>query len=177
MHSSQLHRWCSGASVFFAQCQESKPGNPLRFKVVTFPFRMPWRITLLFSSCLASSWVKALPVEGTLEATAAAASREKQGKWRAGGQKYSDTVRNDPHHCLAPLCSSHLCSLPSPSGNTEQILLTSVWATRRAVAEGDGRPVHDSFSLFFPAIPLSPSLPLTPLKTEENKGRDRRKAI
>lgn len=86
---------------------------------------------------------------------------KKAGKgkgWKV--KKYSDAVRNDPHHCLAPLRSSHLTSLCSSSGNTKQILLTSVWSTQLAVAEEDRQPVHDSFSLPL-SPPLSPALSLT----------------
>ena len=73
---------------------------------------------------------------------------------------------------LAPLRCSHGCSLPSLSGNTEQILLTSVWPTCRAVAEGDGQPVHDSFSLFsFSLLLFFPlSFPPTPLRQRRTKG-------
>lgn len=42
-HSSQLHRWCSRAVVFFTQCQESKPANPLRYEVLcTFCSELHW---------------------------------------------------------------------------------------------------------------------------------------
>lgn len=120
--------------------------------------------------------------------SSAAASRWRQGKGRAGRQKYSATVRNDPHHGLAPLCSSHLCSLRLSSGNTKQILLTSVWSTRRAVAEEDRQPVHDSFSLcsslslsavlcllllFLYFFPLS--LPPTPTRQRRTKGETEEK--
>lgn len=43
MHSSQLYRWCSRAVVFFTQCQERKPANPLRFEVAcSFPSEFHW---------------------------------------------------------------------------------------------------------------------------------------
>lgn len=125
--------------------------------------------------------------------SSAAASWRRQGKGRAGREKYSDSVRSDPHHGPAtPLCSSHFCSLRSSSGNTKQIPLTSVWSTRQAVAEEDRQPVHDSFPLSLSlSLLLCLSLPFSlfyfclyfslypshSLKTEENKGRDRRKAI
>lgn len=183
-HSRQLHTWCSGASVFFTHCQESKPANPLRFEVVcTFPSEFHWGFTLCYlahashpaeSKCSQSKvrWRQRL----------CRTKLEKAGE-REGLEGRSTLILSEMIHItgLATLRSSHLRSLPSPSGNTKQILLTSVWPTRRAVAEGDGQPVHDSFSLstsrslsstFF--LHLSPS---HSLKTAENKGRHRRKAI
>lgn len=109
--------------------------------------------------------------------SAAAASWRRQGRGRAGRQKYCDNVGNDPHHSPAPLCSSHLCSLPLQSGNTEQILLTSVWPTRRTVAEGDMQPVHVSLSLFstFFTVFSSLSLPPTLLRQRRTKGETEEK--
>lgn len=122
--------------------------------------------------------------------SSAAASWRRQGKGRAGREKYSDSVRSDPHHGPAtPLCSSHFCSLRSSSGNTKQIPLTSVWSTRQAVAEEDRQPVHDSFplslSLSFSAflylslsstsVCIFPSIPPTPLRQRRTKGETEEK--
>lgn len=193
-HSSQHHRWCSRAVVFFTRCQESKPANPLRLEAVCmFPSKFHWGLLCYLAHALHPAELKCSQLKVCWRQQLCCSKLEKAGKgksWKGKVlwycQKWSTSRPSNP------LCSSHFCSLRSSSGNTKQIPLTSVWSTRQAVAEEDRQPVHDSFppslslslllclslpfSLFYFCLYFS-LYPSHSLKTEENKGRDRRKAI
>lgn len=110
----------------------------------------PPRTTLLLSSCYVS--IAVLPVEGMLEAKSSAACWRWLGKGRTGRQNYSHTVRNDPHLCLTPVCSSLRSSLCFWKQNS----LRSVWSILHVLGKkGTGNPVRNDVITCFPFLSVS----------------------
>lgn len=124
-------------------------------------FKIPLRVTLLFSSCFASSWAEVLPVEGMLEATALQHARkvkEREGPEGKSTPILSEMIHITAWHPSAKATSVHYALRPE-TPHKLLLLLTSVWSTQRAMAGKDRQPVHDLFS---PLFPLSLPVPYKP---------------
>lgn len=171
-------------AVFFTWCQESKPANPLRFEeVCAFTSKFHWGLLCYLAqashsveskcSLLKVCW-RQLLICSNLE------KAEKRKGWKANVllycQKLSTSRPGSP--LLQPPLLITLAVRKHQANSTNECLINTVCC---------GRGRQPTCSWLIPSLPLSlfstffsclfsPS-PSHSLKTEENKGRDRRKAI
>lgn len=177
-HSSQLHRWCSRAVVFFTRCQESKPANPLRLEVVCmFPSKFLWGLLCYLAHASHPAELKCSQLKVCWRQQLCCSKLEKAGK-REGLEGKSTLVLSEMIHITArhPPRSSHFLLITivirkHQANSTNECLINTPSCSR-------GRQATCSWlilSLLLLSVFLLP--PSHSLKTEENKGRDRRKAI
>lgn len=151
------------------------------------------RITLLFSSCPRIQLSQVALSQRYAGGKALFLSELQTAGKEAGleGKSHSDTVGDDPHHSLAPLMlqrplfitftvRKHKASSPNErlikaacrSGGRQTTFSLVIPAQSPPVLSQPRSLFYLCFCVFFLSLPLPP----TPLRPEENKGRDRRKA-
>lgn len=193
-HSSQHHRWCSRAVVFFTRCQESKPANPLRLEAVCmFPSKFHWGLLCYLAHALHPAELKCSQLKVCWRQQLCCSKLEKAGKgksWKGKVlwycQKWSTSRPSNPP-LLQPLLLITIVVRKHQANSTNECLINTPSCSRRRQATCSWLippPPPLSlllclslpFSLFYFCLYFS-LYPSHSLKTEENKGRDRRKAI
>lgn len=191
-HSSQHHRWCSRAVVFFTRCQESKPANPLRLEAVCmFPSKFHWGLLCYLAHALHPAELKCSQLKVCWRQQLCCSKLEKAGKgksWKGKVlwycQKWSTSRPSNPP-LLQPLLLITIVVRKHQANSTNECLINTPSCSRRRQATCSWLIPPLSLSLSFSAflylslsstsVCIFPSIPPTPLRQRRTKGETEEK--